>query len=49
MTGTEKGHGPQLWCGPEIAVPVTSRSEMHRADLLRPDVLSEFVLLGSAP
>ena len=46
MTGTEKGHGPQLWCGPEIAVPVTSRSEMHRADLLRPDVLSEVVLLG---
>jgi hypothetical protein len=43
---TEKRTGPQFWRGAEIAVPIANRSEMHRANLLRPDVLSEVVLLG---
>jgi len=42
MTGTKNGdrsfYGER--CG------VANRSEMHRANLLRPDVLSEVVLLG---
>ena len=46
MTGTEKRSGPQLWRRAEIAAPIANRSEMHRADLLKPDVVSEVVLLG---